>query len=111
MIRLRIEHGGDPLDAKLDANLSSAANVAPPSLPGGSMIEGGGTLESEDVGPVQKQKDNLDRESLELRIDRLLAARAACTPEVAHVCTPSLSLDLARSPLSRTLSLHITRAG
>ena len=110
MIRLRIEHGGDPLDAKLDANLSSAANVAPPNLPGGSMIEGG-AQPRQDVGPVQTQKDNLDRESLELRIDRLLAARAACTPEVAQVCTPSLSLDLARSPLSRTLSLHITRGG
>ena len=110
MIRLRIEHGGDPLDAKLDANLSSAANVAPPSLPGGSMIEGEAQLRQA-VGAVQTQKDNRDRESLELRIDRLLAARAACTPEVAEVCTPSLSLDLARSPLSRTLSPHITRAG
>ena len=110
MIRLRIEHGGDPLDAKLDANLSSAANVAPPNLPGGSMIEGE-AQPRQAVGPVQTQKDNRERESLENRIDRLLAARAACTPEVAQVCTPALSLDLARSPLSRTLSLHITRAG
>ena len=110
MIRLRIEHGGDPLDAKLDANLSSAANVAPPNLPGSSMIEGE-AQPRQALGPVQTQKDNRERESLELRIDRLLAARAACTPEVAQVCTPALSLDLARSPLSRTLSLHITRAG
>ena len=110
MIRLRIEHGRDPLDAKLDANLSFAANVAPPSLPGGSIIEGEAQPRRA-VALVQTKKDDCDRESLELRIDRLLAARSACTPEVAEVCTPSLSLDLARSPRARALSLHITRAG